>query len=117
MYEQLKELWDRLQKREDLVEYEGPLLSLFADPKTGGLYLVSWMDCDNWTNKWLVFNATATAVLGFKDGVITLKECIEQATLLFFINLDKDLIVVDIRETTAEGIPADLMPGDESFKP
>ncbi len=46
----------------DLVNYHGPLLSLFSNDK-GELYLFDWSDSDDNYNRWLVFRITLTQLI------------------------------------------------------
>ena len=40
----------------DVVNFEGPLLTLFQDITTNNLYLFDWVDRDTLFNRWIVYH-------------------------------------------------------------
>jgi hypothetical protein len=49
----------------DLVNFEGPLLTLFEDVKNGHLYLFDWVDRFDAVNRWLIYQVYPKLLLAF----------------------------------------------------
>ena len=49
----------------DLMNFEGPLLSLFEDVKNGHLYIFDWVDRLDKTNRWLIYQTYPKKILDF----------------------------------------------------
>jgi hypothetical protein len=55
----------------DIVNFEGPLLTLFEHKKDKTLYLLDWVDRDNTHNRWLVYNCKPNSIDNFIKGKIS----------------------------------------------
>jgi hypothetical protein len=56
----------RLKKVEDIIEFDGPILSHFKD-ESGADYLYYWVDWDSTANRWLVWQTTSKAIEELKS--------------------------------------------------
>ncbi|MFN0049692.1 MAG: hypothetical protein ACKVOU_11270 [Cytophagales bacterium] len=82
-------LRDNLIRIGDLINFDGPLLTLYEDGNNGNLYLLDWVDNDSQTNRWLVYRVKSIKVLNF------LKRKISQFEL-FFQDTDPKYHIIDI---------------------
>jgi len=51
----------------DLINFEGPILSLFQDVRNGHLYIFDWVDRDEFTNRWIIFQTTPSLLIRFLE--------------------------------------------------
>jgi len=50
---------DQLIRIGDIVNFEGPLMTLYQDQKYFDLYIFDWVDRDDTTNRWLAYQVDA----------------------------------------------------------
>ena len=65
---------DHLLKVGDIINLEGPMLSLFQDSRNKELYLFDWADSNENTNRWLIYKAKADILFQFLARKITYKK-------------------------------------------
>ncbi len=58
---------------DDIINYEGPILSLFVD-ESQDLYLYYWIDSDQNHHRWLISKVQTNLLINYFDRIITLKE-------------------------------------------
>ncbi len=73
----------------DLSYFEGPMLTLFEDLNTGNFYLFDWVDRDEKSNRWLIYNVSPEYLLQYLSGEIT-------HTTLFENRVEKNVYYMDI---------------------
>jgi hypothetical protein len=81
-----------LDKVADLIYFDGPLLSLFKNPR-GDQYFFYWCDNDEKANRWLVYRVTDQEVSAYLSKRISLRELLLHPTdgLIFSVDIDDDL--------------------------
>jgi len=95
----------------DLQWMDGPLLSIFRDPKSGSHYIFHWVDCDSEKNRWLVCEIAEEALVRLEEGLADLRESLTGSTLLFLVDFDSDgsysttYLVPNITELPNEYLP------------
>lgn len=107
-------LKNHLERIGDLINMEGPMLSLFIDNRNHDLYLFDWADSDNKTNRWLIYKISSKALSGFILKNISFKE--------MFLS-QKDYFVTEIKEEEnppfeiygIENLPKEYYPTDNLF--
>jgi hypothetical protein len=52
----------------DIIHFEGPLLTLFENPKNKTLYLLDWVDRDASANRWLIYRCNVASLTKFIKG-------------------------------------------------
>lgn len=68
------ELKNSLHRIGDLINLNGPLLSLFVDFRTNDFYVFDWVDqLDNETNRWLVYKVSAKLLNRFLRKEVSYK--------------------------------------------
>ncbi|MFD2538817.1 hypothetical protein [Sphingobacterium chuzhouense] len=80
---------DQLIRIGDIVNFEGPLITLYQDRKYFDLYIFDWVDRDETTNRWLIYQVNAHALNRFLNREIP-------HTLLFESIPQKPIFVTDI---------------------
>lgn len=55
----------------DLSYFEGPLLSLFEELKSGHFYLFDWVDRDDKFNRWIVYRVSPKNLMQFLNGELS----------------------------------------------
>jgi hypothetical protein len=58
----------------DLINLEGPLLSLFLDNRNNDLYIFDWIESKDKVNRWLVYKVSAKVLNSFIHREISYKE-------------------------------------------
>ena len=89
---------NELRKVSDLIYFDGPFLSHYVH-KSGDNYLSYWVDCDDTTQRWLVFRV----------GLSSLQDYINKKQSLYQLikNVDEGFVyVVDIHENGAQSVPS-----------
>ncbi|MGJ1404474.1 hypothetical protein [Sphingobacterium siyangense] len=80
---------DQLIRIGDIVNFEGPLMTLYQDQKYFDLYIFDWVDRDDTTNRWLAYQVDAYALNKFVNKDIQHQELFESIS-------DRPIYVVDI---------------------
>ncbi len=63
----------------DLLEFEGPVLSLYSDGRRSWLYL--WCDTDNVdTNRWLIFQCDRSSLVSYLEGKENLLDLLQSSS-------------------------------------
>lgn len=103
-------------KVSDLIYFDGPFLSHYVH-KSGDNYLSYWVDCDDTTQRWLVFRV----------GIVTLQRFVNRKQTLFELMRDLDdgfvyLIDVDNKGFSTKplivfytNLPDDYLPDTDSY--
>ena len=76
----------------DLIDFDGPLLSLFKHPN-GESYLYYWCDCDDRANRWMVFRVSEITVLRLTSRLISLSDVIPSGSrddYIYFLDIADD---------------------------
>ena len=76
----------------DLINFDGPLLSLFRHPN-GESYLYYWCDCDETSNRWMVLRVSETTLLQLTKRLIPLSDAIPSGSrddYLYFLDVAND---------------------------
>jgi hypothetical protein len=103
---------DGLFKVGDLVNYEGPLMSLFSNQK-GELYLYHWCDCDESHHRWLVYPVTLNQLINYLNRKLTHYQLIMGNRVAYAVDLDGDAEVHNLTRLPTAEIPEDYLPDKE----
>ncbi|MCD4795455.1 MAG: hypothetical protein K8R54_19650 [Bacteroidales bacterium] len=105
-----------LKKVADLIEFEGPILSLFKDEKQN-YFLFYWVDQDNILNRWLIWKIDIPQLKHYINGIISLYEVINSPTkdYIFQVDIDGELNYRNIKFIDIKDISEDYLPEIESF--
>lgn len=75
----------------DLINIDGPLLSLFHDKLNGALLLYDWMDNDQYCNRYIIYQIAPKNILAFISKKITHIQLFSQAEsgVYFYADIDR----------------------------
>ncbi len=95
----------------DLVNYEGPLLSLFSNER-GDLYLYDWSDKDTRYNRWLIFRITLDQLNHYLNGNLSHYQLITTCYTdnIYSVDIDGQLNYHNIRQLNVDEIPPEYLP-------
>lgn len=102
----------------DLIEFDGPLLSLFKHRRRGDNYLYYWCDCDNEVNRWMVCRVNETTVIRLINRVIPLDQVIPRACqddFVYIVDMDGKCDARTVRMVTIDAIPEQYVPAPGAF--
>ena len=112
----IKQLGFSLQKMDDLLYHEGPLLSLFFEEGTAlNFYFYKWADCNEQVNRWLVFRVTETDLYKFLCAKKTLRVILLQNPVIYLLDLNNDLKEEQILAAASTDLPQSYLPEIDSF--
>lgn len=104
------------QKLGDLLEHEGPLLSLYIDQDNPeNYYLYKWVDSDEKYNRWSILPCSSNDLLAFFEHQKALRELFLDKPFCFVIDLDEHLQIQAIQIMPTEALPEVFLPGEGSF--
>lgn len=104
------------EKLGDLVEHEGPLLSLYVDQDNPENYfLYKWVDADEKYNRWAILPCTTKDLLAFFERGESLRSLFLNKPFCYIIDLDEDLRTQSIQIAPTETLPEAILPGERSF--
>lgn len=76
----------------DLINIEGPLLTLFENIKTKDLYLFDWVDSDEQCNRWLIYRGTPEIIQLFVEHKISHADLfLHNESQCYKVDIDFDL--------------------------
>ena len=79
-----------LKKLGDLIYHEGPILSLFIDDHSN-MFLNKWVDCDDYTNQWMISSISSFELSQFYHKTISLRQYYEECNQWAIIEIDNYL--------------------------
>lgn len=108
-------LWDMLGLKhyEDLVEFDGPLVSLAVSP-AGTMWLTLWCDVD-WVKKqhtWIAFEIDRVALECLKSGVSSLRSIMLMQSRVMLVKTGS---VNEVRPISIVDVPIEYWPSTESY--
>ncbi|MFY0630722.1 MAG: hypothetical protein JXR05_10095 [Flavobacteriaceae bacterium] len=116
-----------LQKNNDLLEllirvgdlayFEGPLLSLYENAKTGHLFLLDWVDRDKINNRWIIYRVDPIKLMKFLNRQIPHLDLFNSRPKInvYVVDIPHNgrLISSEIKELYT--IPAKYTPNSENY--
>lgn len=104
-----------LNKRGDLISFEGPLLSHFFD-ENGKNYLLNWIDNDDHYNRWLLFEISQIELYDFFNEKKSLRNLIKGSEeIIYFLDIDNEINFNKIILSSKSDIPNEYLPDRDSF--
>lgn len=108
---------DKLIKVDDLIYYDGPLLSIYKK-EDGSLFLVLWVDNSIEDNRWCFIPVEDKTLTSFLDKKITLRDVINKTESVIFKDLyleGDELLERQIKKVLVKDISEEYMPTNESY--
>lgn len=105
-----------LKHKADLIEQNGPLLSLYYNGK-GDYYLFYWLDCDDRANRWMILRVSVESLYQYLSKQITLYEVIDHPAdnFVWVTDIDGSGMQVGTRALPVANIPTDYLPTMDSW--
>lgn len=106
------------KKVEDLIVYDGPVLSHFVNP-AGEHFLYYWIDETEQGYQWLIFKIEISLLNDYLSGTLSLKQILlhESVPLYYTANTSKSSLELfeDVTLINKAALPAEYLPGDDSY--
>jgi len=104
------------QKLGDLLEHEGPLLSLFVDQENPeNHYVYKWVDQDNVCNRWMILPCSTKELNTFFNKSSTLRALVSGKPYCFLMDVDGQLLPHKFQVVAIEKLPEDYLPTEKSY--
>lgn len=105
-----------LKHRADLIEQDGPLLSLYYNEK-GDYYLFYWIDCDERANRWMILRVDNKSLYEYLDREKTLLQVVKNPSdnFVWITDIDSNGAQVSTLAMPVSSIPLDYLPGEDSW--
>ncbi len=109
--------WPNLVRIGDLVNFEGPILTLFSDQERKSLYLYDWVDNDHYYNRWLIFQGEPRKILDFVNQRISHYELFATPVEPYYysVDIDGNLNFTNYRKIMANQVPQSYYPDRQVF--
>ncbi|HEY5750947.1 MAG TPA: DUF6575 domain-containing protein [Chryseolinea sp.] len=110
------------KKVEDLLVYDGPVLSHFVNP-AGDHFLYYWVDETEQYYQWLIFKIEISLLNNYLTGALSLREIMLHETIPFYHTADTrkssgelvENVWENVRLINKGALSADDLPGDGSY--
>jgi hypothetical protein len=110
-----QDLQNLLVRVADLVNIEGPLLTLYLHANKQ-LYLCDWVDRDNNHNRWLLYRTQAATLQQFVEGKISHHDLLFADELTVYkIDIDRQLNWQNGQKIEKKALPNNYLPQKDVF--
>ncbi len=101
----------------DLEWFEGALLSLFVEPKSGSLYMLHWLDLADGNNRWLFFQVSPRALQLYLQGKLSNQDVffLDLSPTAKLLDLNGDGVVKAVAEIAKPALPVDYVPSKDGY--
>lgn len=105
-----------LKHRADLIEQDGPLLSLYYNGK-GDYYLFYWLDSDDRANRWMILRVSIESLYQYLSKQITLLQVIGNPSdnFVWITDIDTNGKQISTKALPVANIPTDYLPAEDSW--
>lgn len=106
----------KLKLRANLIEQDGPLLSLYYNDK-GDYYLFYWLDCDDGANRWMILRVDIKTLYEYLDKDKTLLQVIKNSpdSFVWITDVDNNGTQINTQALPFASIPSDYLPDEDSW--
>lgn len=101
----------KLKHRTDLIEQDGPLLSLYYNDK-GDYYLFYWLDCDDNVNRWMILRVDTKTLYEYLKQEKTLLQVIKNPSdnFVWITDIDNNGKQIYTQALPSTSVPEDYLP-------
>jgi hypothetical protein len=100
----------------DIMNFEGPLLTLFQDKNNNSLYLFDWVDKNNEYNRWLVYLCDPFKLKEYINGKISHFDLfMSNDSYCYKIDIDENINWSQPQFILKKDLPASYYPSKTSF--
>lgn len=106
--------WPKYTWNADLVEFEGPLVSLYrTDDDRDALFI--WVDASRATNRWCIVPVDRTRLAGYLTQQLALRDLIDAQQVLIVVNIGSTGRRTHALWVNRSALPAEYLPGHDSY--
>ncbi len=110
------QLKNSLSRIVDLINIDGPILSLFKGKNFNELYLFDWVDRNNLFNRWLIYRCNAEILNKFVDGQISHYDLfVNSENISYVVDIDYNITWNNIIEISKKDLSKNYFPSQEIF--
>jgi len=104
------------RKVDDLIEYAGPVLSLYRDGDEN-MFLRFWSSHDDELNRWLIVPVTIDQLNAYLDRKISLREVLlhPEGDAVMILDTDEEQVPTKLTLLQASEIPSNYLPREDSY--
>lgn len=100
----------------DVVNFEGPLLTLYENVINKQLYLLDWVDSDSISNRWLIYCCNPTILDKYIKAEISHKELfMSDEDFCYVVDIDKNFVWNNPKKLDKNSLPLNYIPIEDSF--
>ena len=109
-------LQNSLNRIVDIVNFEGPLLTLYENINNRHLYLIDWVDRDSTSNRWLIYRCNPKMLTKFIDEEISHRELfISDETYCYVIDIDSNFKWNNPQKMAKSQLPEGYIPLKDTY--
>ena len=109
-------LQHRLVRIVDIINFEGPLLSLYENPANGHLFLYDWIDRDEKLNRWLIYYCKPIKIWEYINQKISHYDLFDSKTgVCYIIDINSNLHIDNAVRINRETLPDIYFPEKEAY--
>ena len=109
-----REDWPKFTWNADLVDFEGPLVSLYrTDDDRDALYV--WVDCSRATNRWCIVFVERISLLNYLTQKCTLRDVFDQVESVIVVNIGKTGRRTGAQFVLLDDLPEEYLPTRDSY--
>jgi hypothetical protein len=107
---------DLLVRIVDVVNFEGPLLTLFEHKENKHIYLLDWVDRNTEVNRWLLYKSNAVVLDKFVKGSISHYDLfMSEETNSYVVDIDTQLNWRNSSMVEKKNLPINYLPKKDVF--
>ncbi len=100
----------------DVLNYEGPLVSLFLNFKNYEIYLFDWSDKDKKANRWLIYRCQRATLNKLLEGEISYFDLMmSDEPFCYSVEIDSDQNWLNFLKIAKKDLPTKYIPSKDSF--
>ncbi len=100
----------------DIINFEGPLLSLYENPANGYLFLYDWIDRDKELNRWLIYHCKPINIWEFINQKISHFDLFNSLTgVCYIIDINNSLRIENAVRMNRDALPDIYFPEKEVY--
>ncbi len=109
-------LQDKLVRIVDVVNFEGPLLTLYKNTANERLFLYDWIDQDENLNRWLIYRCKPIKLWEFINKKISHFDLFNMKNgVCYVLDIDKYLHIENVVKMDIEALPTIYFPEKEAY--
>lgn len=106
----------KLKHKIDLIEQDGPLLSLYYNDR-GDYYLLYWLDCDDRENRWMILRVDINSLYDYLNKDESLLQLIKNSpdNFVWITDINNQGKQTKTQALPIESVPSQYLPDEDSW--